>query len=484
MLDFLVQNDFLSVVIAFLLVLIPAVIIHELGHFVAAKLVGITILEFGIGMPPRALKLGTWRGTDITLNWLPLGGFVRPLGEDMVRQMGDEALSEDRALARERGIGKAMSVGEAPPLGRIFFMANGAIFNFISAFLLFVIIALVGLPEFVGGRVNVLTVQETSPFVATELQSGDVIERVNGEYFADAQALTNRLLDLNDEMITLTIQRENVDGPFDVTVPLNLPRFGPSITAFTEPHPLILDVVANSPAGEAGLQEGDLILTFNGETVSDFATLQAMTREYEDQNVMLTVLRGNDTLEVELMPRSNPPAGEGSMGIAIGQGGFNPALGLVFERGQDQQQLRPQPFGTAVEFSTGRISAVVNQIASLPGQLLAGTAQPEAVRLTSPLGISQIGGLFLQESIERNQPTIILEYIALISLALGITNLLPIPALDGGRILFVLIEIIRGRPIAPEREGMVHLVGLAVLLSLMLVVLFNDITNPITNLLR
>ncbi|MFN8563091.1 MAG: site-2 protease family protein [Anaerolineae bacterium] len=128
---------------------------------------------------------------------------------------------------------------------------------------------------------------------------------------------------------------------------------------------------------------------------------------------------------------------------------------------------------------------MLSAIASIPGQILRSTADSNSLRLTSPLGISQAGGVFLQESIERNQPGIILEFMALISLALGLTNLLPIPALDGGRILFViLIEIVRGRPIAPEREGMVHLVGLALLLSLMLVVMLNDIANPLTNLLR
>jgi regulator of sigma E protease len=131
-----------------------------------------------------------------------------------------------------------------------------------------------------------------------------------------------------------------------------------------------------------------------------------------------------------------------------------------------------------------RLGEVVTQIASIPAQLINGTANGEDLRVASPLGISQVGAVLVQESIERNQPTIILEYMALISFALGLTNLLPIPALDGGRILFVLIEIVRGRPIAPEREGMVHLVGMLVLLSLMFVVLINDAINPLTNLLR
>src|SRR3954471_15663389 len=118
MFNFLLGNDALSAIVAFVLVLIPAVLIHELGHFFAAKLVGITILEFGIGMPPRMVKLFSIGGTDYTLNWLPLGGFVRPLGEDMVRQLGTDAVDEDRQEAERRGVKKTLSVNEAKPLAR------------------------------------------------------------------------------------------------------------------------------------------------------------------------------------------------------------------------------------------------------------------------------------------------------------------------------------------------------------------------------
>ena len=92
--------------------------------------------------------------------------------------------------------------------------------------------------------------------------------------------------------------------------------------------------------------------------------------------------------------------------------------------------------------------------------------------------------VFLQESIEQNRPVEILNYVAIISIALGFTNLLPLPALDGGRILFVLIEMVRGKPIPPEREGFVHLLGLAFLLSLTVVIVINDIVNPVTDLIR
>lgn len=478
MLDFLLGSDALSAIVAFVVVLIPAVLIHEIGHFLAAKAVGITILEFGIGLPPRMMKLFTWRGTDYTLNWLPLGGFVRPLGEDAVRQVGGEMLENDRSEAEARGIERAVSVNEAKPLARIIFMAAGAFANFVLAFLLFVLIALSGIPQIVGGRANVIYVQPDSVLAQAGLQAGDIVETVNGETFTNYSDFLNSLYLSNGEA-TLTVRRADVDEPLTLTVSEPL-----SGAAQTDPHPLVQDVAAGSPAAQAGMQGGDLVTTFNGENVETYTQLQELTRQHLDEVVELQLWRNGETLTVSLTPRSNPPAGQGSMGILIGAAAIAPDAGLVVAEGVQQQVLVPQPLGTAVQYSLSRIGDVLNSIISIPGEIIRGTAQPEELRLTSPLGISQVGGVFLQESIQQNRPTILLEFIALISLALGMTNLLPIPALDGGRIVFVLLEIVRGRPISPEREGMVHLVGLALLLSLMVVVLLNDIQNPLTNLLR
>ncbi len=479
MLDFLVNNDALSAIVAFVLVLIPAVLIHELGHFFAAKLVGITILEFGIGMPPRMVKLFSFRGTDYTLNWLPLGGFVRPLGEDVVRQLGESATNEDREEAVRRGAQKTMSVNEAPPLGRIFFMAAGALANFIMAFVLFVIIGLSGLPERVGGIVGLDYVTPGSVFEQAGLQQGDAIQAINGENFADTSDLIQQLYSADGSEVTLSVLRPNEANPLDIT-------FTPDLSGEPEtgaPYPIVLGTAAGSPAESAGLQANDLIVAFNGERLASYEQLQGLTAQHLDEEVTLTVWRAGEEIDLALTPRSQPPEGEGAMGIGITTATLNTGLGIVYEEG-GRNALVPQPLDRAISYSFGRISEVITTIASIPGQILNGTADSASLRFTSPLGISQVGGVFLQESIQRDQPTIILEFMALISLALGLTNLLPIPALDGGRILFVLIEIVRGRPIAPEREGMVHLVGLALLLSLMVVVLLNDIANPLTDLIR
>lgn len=481
MLDFLLRSDVLLTIVAFALVLIPAVIIHELGHFLAAKAVGITILEFGIGMPPRALKLGRWRGTDITLNWLPLGGFVRPMGEGMVAQMGEAAVMDDRTEALARGIVTPRTVSDVPPLSRILFMAAGAIFNFFTAFILFIVIALMGLPQVVGGRVNVFYVPPASAYADAGLLTGDIIEQINGENFADTDDFFVRLASI-DGAAALSVRRADVADPLTLyLVPSEI--VGGEGRTFSE-YPLISGVEVDSPAAEAGLQSFDLVTAFNREPLATYTELQTLTREHLGEEVTLTILRANETLEITLVPRANPPEGQGAMGIGISAGALDAATGLGYQEGQAQRELVPQTFGEAVSYGVWRIGDTVSTIVALPARIVQGTAAPEELRPASVLGISQVGGIFLQESIQQNRPGIILEFIALISFALGLTNLLPIPALDGGRIVFVLIEMVRRKPIAPEREAVVHFVGLMLLLSLMVVVLLNDIANPLADMLR
>lgn len=477
MFDFLLSNDWLSAIIAFILVLIPAVFIHELGHFTAARMVGITILEFGIGLPPRMLRIGIRNGVEYTLNWLPLGGFVRPMGEDSVRQMGDDALADDRQIAIERGVKDPKSVNQVSPGRRIFFMAAGALANFVLAFVLLTIVALAGLPQLTGARAVVNHVLAESVYAQAGLLPNDVIEQVNGVTFATAAGAIDAI-QASDGPVTLAVRREGSTEPLTITVE-------PAVAVGTaETHPQIMGIAPDSPAEAAGLQPGDLVLGFNDQLMNSREALQAITREHLDEEITLHIWRDGQTLDVTLTPRGSPPEGQGAMGIEIASAASAANFGLVVSEGQPQQSLQPLALGDAMRYAAERMWGVIDSMLSLPGRIIQGATSPEETRMVSPLGISQMGGVFLQESIQQERPTIILEYIALISMALGLTNLLPIPALDGGRILFVLIEIVRGRPVSPEREGRVHLIGLLILLSLMAVVLVNDIANPITSLLR
>jgi regulator of sigma E protease len=514
MLDFLIGNDFLSAIVAFALVLIPAVLIHELGHFLAARAVGIAILEFGIGFPPRLARLFRWRETDFTLNWLPLGGFVRPLGEDMVKPISEEAVEKERQrlqaetekrtprLITEDGEvieitdeplvdaapqtkikpakRRLLAVNEAKPLGRIFFMAAGALANFLSAFVIFVVIGMLGVPTLVGGRVAVIGVESGTPVAEAGLQPGDFIEDLNGQKFADSRQFFDLLRAHEGEEVTLTVRRAESEEPVEIT-------FTPEATdgeRGAQTFVRVMGVVEDAPAAEAGMRPADLIVAFNGEPVTTVEQLQGLTQQHLEEEVTITLLRRGEQIDITLTPRANPPEGQGAMGIVIQAAFHDRASGIVYQEGPLQQVSVPLSFGESVQYSVDRIGWVVRNIIRVPSELLRGTLSMEAARPVSIVGISQMGGEFLQQSIEDDQPVVILNYIALISVALGLTNLLPIPALDGGRILFVLIEIVRGRPIAPEREGLVHLVGLLLLLSVTVVFILNDLLNPITELMR
>jgi regulator of sigma E protease len=495
MLDFLVGNDALSAIVAFAFVLIPAIFIHEMGHFLAAKAVGITVLEFGIGFPPRMLTLFTRGETEYTLNWLPIGGFIRPLGEDFVRPVSQDEAARDRKVLEQRlyrdedlpdflsgerqrlharGVRKIMSVNEAKPLARILFLVGGSTANLLTATVLFTIIGLSGLPTIVGGSAGVISIDTDSVLYDAGLREGDLIETVNGEYFENAAELLEMLRESVGESIRLSVQRNGETIAMSYT---------PTGSESAGSYVFVSGVNQDSPAESAGIRVDDLIVAFNGQALADFEELPALTQAHLGEAITLTLLRDGETIDVQLIPRTNPPEGQGAIGIGIVPAYDSAADGVILVEGGLQQALVPLTLGQSIQFSLSQVTSFFETLVRLPGQLIAGELSSEQARVMSPLAISQFGGMFLQQSIEQDRPVVILNYIAIISIALGITNLLPLPALDGGRIVFVLLEIIRGRPIAPERESVVHLIGMALLLSLMVFAFLNDILNPVTNLI-
>lgn len=485
MLDSLQTNDPVLVIIAFFVVLIPLILVHELGHFLAAKAVGITILEFGIGFPPRIRKLFTWRETEFTLNWIPLGGFVRPLGEDMIRPLDEKAVEEDRqelisrqSAGNQSQVENAKSVNEAKPLGRIFFMAAGALANFLLAILLFIVVALLGIPQIVGGSVAVIDVKADSAMGKAGLQSGDIITEIDGQKFTTSADYLTHYYQANSP-VTFKVQREGVQNPIE----LQISPAGNSAPTNPE-YALVLGVVQDTPADKAGIKPGDIVVALNEATLAGVDDLKNRTAENAGKEISLTVERGTETFEVRLTPRENPPQGQGAMGIVINKVWADAANGLMYTDGFLQQDVIPLTIGEAVNYSLNKSYAIIATTVSLPSKLIRGETKPEEARPVSVLGMSQIGGTIIQESLQQGRIAPILDFIATISVALGFFNLLPIPALDGGRIVFVLVEIVRGRPIAPEREGLVHLIGLALLLSLSVLVILNDVIHPITNTIR
>lgn len=233
---------------------------------------------------------------------------------------------------------------------------------------------------------------------------------------------------------------------------------------------LIQDVNAGSPAMMAGIQIDDIVLQVNGETVDSTEKLSQIVRANIGKSVQMSLLRGNQTIQTQATPRSDPPPNQGALGITM----TNPVNHI--------NAIQAIPLALQKTFDQGR------QLVTLPGMLLSGKVSPDEARMVGPKGIYDIfqatRALDQQEAVVAQQPQPIiglntLNLLAILSIALGYTNLLPIPALDGGRILFVLAEILMRRKVPAEYENTIHFIGFVALILLMVFITTQDFIHPI-----
>ncbi len=339
-------------IVVFIIVLGVVLITHEMGHFLMARRFGIVVQEFGIGYPPRIKTLAVRNGVEYTLNALPLGGFVKMLGEEDPSAPGSFASKSATA--------------------RIATLLAGAVMNLLLAIVLFTALLMIGEQMVVGNVV----IQAVAP---------------------------------------------------------------------------------NSPADQAGLQEGDVFVSLEGQAVEGLSDLVDRTRLFLDREIGVTVLRGDDQIAVRLVPRSAPPQGEGAIGISIGM-----------QEGYQIKTIR-RPIWEAIPLGIRR--AWMTAALTLSGLLNLARMGVSSGDIAGPVGIMEIGG-----AVARTGVLNLVNFIAFFSVNLFIINLLPLPALDGGRIAFILLELIRGgKRIAPEREGLIHLAGLLLFVGLSLVLSYFDV---------
>jgi regulator of sigma E protease len=222
---------------------------------------------------------------------------------------------------------------------------------------------------------------------------------------------------------------------------------------------IVTSVAAGSPAEGAGIQAGDLITAIEDHTVRNTTELVERTQALLGQEVSLSLLRGSESLTVQLTPRVRPPSGEGAMGV-----------GIDMQEGWTVETVR-QPIWKAPWLGIQETWSALTLIVSGFVQLFRGTVSPK--EMTGPVGIFQISGIVARTGLAN-----LLRLTAFISINLSLFNLFPLPALDGGRIAFIILEKLRGgRRVAPQREGLVHLIGLLVLVGLMLFISYFDITR-------
>lgn len=351
----------LSSLLVFALLLGFMVVIHELGHFVVAKLAGVRIEEFGVGFPPRlaAIRRGE---TEYSLNLIPLGGFVRMLGEEDPQQ--------PRSFARAR------------KRWRIAILLAGSSMNLIAAALFFSVAYAAGWPT----------------VTATEVE--------------------------------------------------------------------IFRIVPDSPAERSGLQRGDVVLSLAGQPISTTSDLSRVTQTHLGQPLPLEIRRDGQIASVAVTPRAQWPEGEGPIGIGI------------LDRPSKVEPVQHGPIESVFR-GVREVGRSILLTLSIPVLAIQGVVPLEFLRPVGPVGLYQATSQAAAETARSGWWFPILYMAAILGTGLGIANLLPIPGLDGGRLVFVLLEIVRGRRVSPEKEGLIHLVGMALLVSLIVVVTYFDVLFPV-----
>jgi regulator of sigma E protease len=228
---------------------------------------------------------------------------------------------------------------------------------------------------------------------------------------------------------------------------------------------IIESVVSGSPAEQAGLKVGDIVIRADGEYIDSPDEFVAYTHTKLNQDMLLVIRREEKIRAVRVTPRLDSE-GVSRIGVAIA-----PAVTKI--------GLKTYPFGEAILRGLEQTTGVVALIFYIPVLVIRGLLSIEMARPIGPVGIAQLASQAVQQSVETGWWFPILSLMALLSTSLAVANLLPLPGLDGGRIFFVIVEAIRGKRIDPEKEGAVHLIGLALLVTLLIFITYQDITTPV-----
>lgn len=345
------------------------VLLHEFGHFLIAKLFGIHVLEFGIGLPPKALKLFKHKETEYTLNWLPIGGFVRLAGED----------TDPTIWERINPLTHGHMFFAKPAWQRALVVLAGVTMNFLIGILMFsVVYAKLGIPKFSGEQVLVTQVIKGSPADLASIVTGEVVVRVENTDVTSADQFVSLVKDKKGQVISLYVAKMDANG-----------------------------------------------------------------------------LKSDTSRVVEVIPRENPPEGEGALGIGVS------TVPIV------TYEMKPwysAPVYGAIEGTKEAIgwSREFLRIFSHPVELMK--------NVSGPVAVVKVG-----QQAARDGWVTMVRFAGIISLNLAIFNLLPIPALDGGRLLMIFLEKVVGRKRVSKYEGYVNAVGMILLIGLLIGVTVKDL---------
>lgn len=441
---------------ALVVVLGPLIFVHELGHFVAAKAVGIQVLRFAIGF---GKPLVAWRRgeTEYWISWLPFGGYVKMAG-----------LEDDATTDRLEGgkaqvpVDPARAFDRQPLWKRTIVILAGVTMNIVSAFVVYVGIAgTVGSPEVASTQIDSVTAR-LLPRGAEALASltfGDRVIRVNGDSVRSWNALLDHLLTGPTELrLEVAGRREPIvvrlpDGGLATrqAVAVALVRLDPPRLGLLE---------LGRPAIRAGLKPGDLLLRANGDTLRSWTAVIHMVRRHPGQPLRFDVLRGTSPLQVTVVPDSQTDSDSTTP---------RPKFSGVIGAGPDPPMIHVrESFGRALVSGGAETWGRTRLVLGFLKGLVLGQVSPREVG--SILTVGQISG-----QVARLGLDLLLTFMAFLSINLAILNLLPIPLLDGGQLMFLIAEAVRRKPLSVELRQRLTQFGFVVLIAIMILALTNDV---------
>ena len=428
--------------IAFVVCLSIIVFIHEYGHYIVGRWSGIHAEVFSIGFGPVLFARVDRRGTVWQVAAMPLGGYVRFKGDKGAASDADTSALQDMDEAERRS-----TMHGAPLWARAATVTAGPVFNFILSLILFF-----GLSVNQGVTKNPLTVGQVYDVPqVSEVQVGDILRRV-GSVDVPADG------DFSDFFLAI---RENPDGPI---IDYGVERDGRDIVVRGPAMDLarISSLIPRSAAIEAGLKVGDVITHVNGTPINYFSDLKVAVEGSNGAPLLLSVYRAGETLDFDLQPKKVEEQNE--------QGGYDVfwRIGIVSTLYAFEPESEAIGVGEAAQNAARTTYSVMK--ASITGLVDVVTGAISSCNLSGPIGIAETSGQMARQGGDS-----LIWFIAVLSTAVGLINLFPIPVLDGGHLVFHGYEAVTGRPPNLRVMNAMMMAGLAIVLSFMLFALFNDV---------